>query len=204
MIRATSSGRRVEHASHVNYEAVSYGSVSTLVTAIDRRRISNVVAQFVVATAILGGTGTWSNISVEPRKSAEQRDGSGTPLIPFLGLVAGPVRRTVPDGSVVRAIKEASGLSWEQLGWLFSVSRRTVHHWANGGRMTDLHARQLATLSRTISAYTMQDPDGARSALLAPDETGLSALDRIRRELESERTPVNPEPFTPAQLLGAE
>src|SRR6266542_2454198 len=39
----------------------------------------------------------------------------------------------------VRHLYEASGLTWEQLARLFGVSRRAVHNWANGGRMTARH-----------------------------------------------------------------
>ena len=39
------------------------------------------------------------------------------------------------DADELRWLKAHSGLTWEQLGKAFGVSRRAVHLWANGGRM---------------------------------------------------------------------
>ena len=47
------------------------------------------------------------------------------------------------DREEITWVKEHSGLTWDQLGKVFGVSRRAVHMWANGGRLNESNARRL-------------------------------------------------------------
>ncbi len=109
--------------------------------------------------------------------------------------------RTV-QAAEVRWLHECSGLTWEQLGRMFGVSRRAVHLWANGGRMNSANAEllaELATLVRGLSG----GPDERRALLLASKVDGSSAIDRIRARHGSDARDVSGNPFRPEELLGA-
>ena len=108
---------------------------------------------------------------------------------------------------------------------MFDVSRRSVHHWANGKRVNARHDR---TIRRMLAAIRHLDQGGqldTRAMLLAVDQaTGISKFDLLRagrfdeatgrgadvRLPESQRVPVSlaasdaRRPPAPVLLLGAE
>ncbi|WP_306205177.1 helix-turn-helix domain-containing protein [Actinoplanes sp. RD1] len=100
----------------------------------------------------------------------------------------------------VRWLREASGLTWEQLGRLFGVSRRAVHLWATGGRMNSSNAELLAELVGLVRELP-GGPDDRRAALLAPTADG-SIVDRIRGRHRSDARDFSGTPFAPEELLG--
>ena len=55
-----------------------------------------------------------------------------------------------PDGTPVsdrvRLLRRRTGLTWSQLATIFGVSRRAVHHWAEGGNMTAVNMARLDEL----------------------------------------------------------
>ncbi|MCY4560118.1 MAG: helix-turn-helix transcriptional regulator [Chloroflexi bacterium] len=90
----------------------------------------------------------------------------------------------MPAESTAEAIMEIrrrSGLTWQELAELFDVSRRSVHHWANGNPAS---AGRDRTIRRTLAAIRHLDrgsQQGTRSLLLAVDQaTGVSALDLLQ------------------------
>lgn len=103
----------------------------------------------------------------------------------------------------VRCLHDASGLTWEQLGRLFGVSRRAVHHWANGGKMTAFHAEALARLTQVVDGLPASDIPSRRAHLLAPGANGRSLYERLRSDMIERTDVINGAPLTPAQLLGA-
>ncbi|OKH85030.1 hypothetical protein EB75_01450 [Mycobacterium sp. ST-F2] len=104
------------------------------------------------------------------------------------------------DREEISWVKANSGLTWDQLGKVFGVSRRAVHMWSNGGRLNESNARRLREFSAivkeiqaTISGVT---PDDVRAKLLDVGTDGMSVVDRLRRERSSGATwgmPVGPE-----------
>ena len=92
------------------------------------------------------------------------------------------------DREEVCWVKEHAGLTWDQLGKVFGVSRRAVHLWSNGARLNEPNARRLrqfAALVRRLEADlgTAARPEMVRSRLI--DSEGLSLGDRLRRERSS-------------------
>lgn len=85
------------------------------------------------------------------------------------------------DQDEVRWVKDSSGLTWDQLGRVFGVSRRAVHLWANGGRMNEINAKLLRGFSALVNARLQVSPEETRAALLALDDDGFSVVDRFRR-----------------------
>lgn len=81
-------------------------------------------------------------------------------------------------GAIVEA-RRISGLTWEQLARLFSVSRRSVHFWASGKAMA---SEKEERLQRVIGVMRRVDSGSARAnraALLSVNEDGYSALDLL-------------------------
>lgn len=109
------------------------------------------------------------------------------------------------DREEVTWIKEHSGLTWDQLGKVLSVSRRAVHMWANGGRLNESNARRLrefsAIVRRVESEISQPTPEKVRARLLQVEADGLSIVDRLRRERSV--GPTWGAPFGPERLVAA-
>lgn len=110
------------------------------------------------------------------------------------------------DREEVTWIKAHSGLTWDQLGKIFGVSRRAVHMWANGGRLNESNARRLrafAAIIRGIESEMLNGstPEKVRARLLEVQRDGLSVVDRLRREHST--GPTWGAPFGPERLVNA-
>jgi hypothetical protein len=108
---------------------------------------------------------------------------------------------TVSEADQVRWLHNASGLTWDQLGKVFGVSRRAVHLWANGGRMNAVNAQTLAELVALVRELPARSPADARAQLLATGPDGRSKLDMLRARDSADD--VSGTPWRPQQLLGA-
>ena len=93
-------------------------------------------------------------------------------------------RRTADGADVsvpIAGIRRLSGLTWEELAGLFSVSRRTLHYWASGKPIAAANEQRV---SRTLATLRRADRGEARlnrAALLAasPEGDGI-VLDLLR------------------------
>ena len=112
---------------------------------------------------------------------------------------------TVPDLSatakVMQEMHDKSGLTWDELARIFGVSRRSLHHWARGGRLNAYNSRRLQRVYEVVVGLDAGDADQTRLQLISPDETGLSVFQRLVQERAS-RSPR--EGFLPDELLGGE
>ena len=99
---------------------------------------------------------------------------------------AGPIGQIehAPAESTAEAVMEIrrrSGLTWEELGDLFDVSRRSVHHWANGKSVTASHDRTIRRMLAAVRHLDQGDQVGTRALLLAVDQAmGVSTLDLMK------------------------
>ena len=89
--------------------------------------------------------------------------------------------------------RDASGLTWDQLARYFGVSRRAVHLWAAGGRMSAANEELLAHLVRAVDAVRGLEPAARRQALLRPD-SGLNIIDTERARRSSRDSDINRSP----------
>jgi DNA-binding transcriptional regulator YiaG len=107
------------------------------------------------------------------------------------------------DSEEVTWIKRHSGLTWDQLGKIFGVSRRAVHMWVNGGRLNESNARRVRSFSAIIrdveSEIPQPTPEMVRARLLQVESDGLSIIDRLRRERST--GPTYGAPFGPERLV---
>ena len=161
----------------------------------------------------LGSMAMWANIALCAERTA-----------------TGPIGRigelSAESGAeAILEIRRRSGLTWEELGDLFEVSRRSVHHWANGKPMSARHDRMIRRMLSAVRHLDRGDRERNRAVLLNIDNgMSVSKFDLLRDgrfaeamggadsvpELELQRIPLSSiawevrQPQAPALLLEAE
>lgn len=90
-------------------------------------------------------------------------------------------------------LHDASGLTWDQIARYFGVSRRAVHLWVSGGRMTASNAELLVHLARAVDGVRNLDPAARRQALLS-SANGLNLVDTERARRSSTGSDINRSP----------
>lgn len=105
------------------------------------------------------------------------------------------------DQDEVLWVKENSGLTWDQLGKVFGVSRRAVHLWANGGRMNEANAEVLRNFGAAVAAHQGGSPELTRAALLAHEGDFDSIVDTFRRAQVRSAGQAIGAPFAPEEMV---
>lgn len=102
---------------------------------------------------------------------------------PMIGTSVGPTAKTnapvkQSTEQALLEIRRRSGLTWELLSTLFNVSRRTIHHWANGKSPSVQHEYQIR---RTRDAIRHLDEGAQRTTRdrLLVIENGLSLFELL-------------------------
>ena len=80
---------------------------------------------------------------------------------------------------VILEIRRRSGLTWEQIGEIFNVSRRIEQQWANGKAPSAQHERQIWQTLAVILHVDEGSQTAVRHRLLTIDDTGLSIYDLL-------------------------
>lgn len=75
-------------------------------------------------------------------------------------------------------LRRISGLTWEQLGQLFGVSRRSVHFWASGKPLNAEHEAQLLQVLDIVRTADRGSSRATRTALFEVKQ-GTSAFDLL-------------------------
>lgn len=81
--------------------------------------------------------------------------------IPESGASAS-AERPLPVRECVLEIRRLSGLTWDELARVFSVSRRSIHNWALGERLTDENAEKVRRVLTNVRKLFDSSP--ARTA----------------------------------------
>ena len=97
------------------------------------------------------------------------------------GTTSGPRSKTIESisqttGEAILEIRRLSGLTWELLSELFDVSRRTVHHWANGSPASAKHERHIRQTSYVMRQLYRGSQRATRDLLFMNDD-GKSIFD---------------------------
>lgn len=152
------------------------------------RALGAVLAGFLLISPI----GTSSAGALKDASVRRAGDGTGAG-----GFVTIPEEASGTAAEVL-GLRERSGWTWSELAQVLGVSRRAVHSWATGSRLTPAHAARLRRVSEVVDSKWRGDGPGTRLALATPDATGMSAFQRLVRAAR----PVSqrPEGFTPAEL----
>lgn len=97
--------------------------------------------------------------------------------------------------ALLTATHKASGLTWEQIARYFGVSRRAVHLWVSGGRMSASNEELLVHLVRAVDSVKHLPISARRQALLNTN-SGLNLVDSERARRSSRETDINRSPRT--------
>jgi transcriptional regulator with XRE-family HTH domain len=111
-----------------------------------------------------------------------------------LALLTEPISFSGPVdfATAVQDLRHRSGLTWQELADALGVSRRAVHHWATGGRVSAAHARLIEDLAALVDETTAPSPVVTRERLLAPRPSGPSLLAAFRAASSPRRsTPLS-------------
>jgi len=79
----------------------------------------------------------------------------------------------------IRRIHQASGLTLDEIGQLIGVSRRTVHNWLQGARISSNNVKNLSLVASLLEKEDKGDPAKTRAYLLTPRLGGISRYERI-------------------------
>ncbi len=99
--------------------------------------------------------------------------------MPTGDLIIAPSVAHTSSADLVRSIHDISGLTWEQIARMFSVSRRAVHSWANGARVSAKNLEALSQLAGALANRRGFSPEDNRLWLL-DSSAGSSRYDQIR------------------------
>lgn len=86
------------------------------------------------------------------------------------------------DGSAASRIGDAkrlSGLTWDELSWVMTTTRRTLHLWANGRSISSANEGRLSRLVGVLQVISRGTGKETRQALLTPMEDGLVPFDLL-------------------------
>jgi hypothetical protein len=170
--------------SQMAHNGDNWWDVPATSTAGPAKQQAKVIAACVLATLI--GT---SGITAPPRK---------IPAVAVVGdrTAAGeetwtswrdlPGDREESTSQQIRMLRDFSGLTWGQLARLFAVDRRSLHMWANGGRLNARNAELLAEALRIVRSVAIGagSPEATRAALLAQGAEG-SIFDQLMAKADS-------------------
>ena len=153
--------------------------------------------------ASLPGSGAFA-LMVRPRKTTTVVSGSLTRALFLLGLAptsngfpvpvqqsatsaAPPLvidpRPAVPSiAEAVLEMRRISGLTWDEVAGLFGVTRRAIHHWANGSSLKPEHIRQVHEVLRVIRLTAWPSTEETRSALLTPLAAGQTPVELLKAQ----------------------
>jgi DNA-binding transcriptional regulator YiaG len=87
------------------------------------------------------------------------------------------------SGAAIAELRRLSGLTWDQLARLFSVSRRALHFWASGKPMTPTNEEHLQRLLSVLRTIDRGSATANRRELLAAREDSAIALDLLQERL---------------------
>jgi len=85
----------------------------------------------------------------------------------------------VSSAQRIMSLKRLSGLTWEQVGRLFGVDRRSVHYWASGRSLGPGNEEWLGRLLSLLKTIDRGAATENRNLLLTPLEDGRLPLDLL-------------------------
>jgi len=95
-------------------------------------------------------------------------------------------RNTKQHVDSLTLLRQLTGLTWDQVGTLFEVSRRAVHFWANGKTMAAAHYEHLERSLACIKAADKGNAPANRQALFVTDANGVAPFDLLVHKRYSE------------------
>ncbi len=112
-------------------------------------------------------------------------------LVPVYRVTTGaagfaPAQMTA--GRRLQRLRRLTGLNWDQLAYMFGVSRRTVHFWASGCSLTATHEELVGRISSVLEEADLGTAAANRAALFSHAGQGRTPFDLlIAGQLEEAR-----------------
>lgn len=156
----------------MNTLALTYPSSGTFRSMIPPRETTNVVASPLNFVLLRLGKAPTSNSYPELVKQ------STTSSTPVLVVDAAPAVPTIPEA--VMELRRISGLTWDEMAGLFGVTRRAIHHWANGSSLKPEHLRQVHAVLVILRRVARKSAEETRANLLAPLRDGRTPLQLLQ------------------------
>jgi len=98
------------------------------------------------------------------------------------GITSGDHDGRAAEGAhdvLVMELRRRTGLTWEKLGELFGVDRRSVHFWASGRPMNAGNRAKLGRILALVRRLST-DSQAVRAWLLSPDASARLPFDLLR------------------------
>ena len=125
----------------------------------------------IVNTCPQGSMTMWTIVAPHVERTAANPAGC-------FDFLLGPAESTA---EAIMEIRRRSGLTWQELGELFDVSRRSIHHWANGKPVSAGNDRTIRRMLAAIRHLDRGSQRDTRAQLLSVDQvTGVSPLDLLQ------------------------
>ena len=86
-------------------------------------------------------------------------------------------------GAQVRELKVASGLTWAQFAALFGVTRRAVHFWVEGGKISADHLVRVERIRGVLERLGGTSPEATRAVLFSIGSTGRTPFAALVSEV---------------------
>ncbi len=115
-------------------------------------------------------TGTSASYEIPPTPHMTQIDPLGS--VPHIDPAT--------CGSAIYEIRRLSGLTWDELAEMLSVSRQATNDWANGKPMKPVNVHKVQGILLALRNLPRLEAAHVRAALLARQPSGHRALDMIR------------------------
>lgn len=148
-----------------------------------------IIAPICLLTSAWLGTGSGATLvthdGVKALRQQQQSVLSGTSSASF--EYAGSDHHLNPAISL-RELQIRSGLTWNEFARALGVSRRTVHNWAAGKRLSERHARRVEELTGLILRIEGPGPGATRASLTSPRPAGRSLLSEFAAESQPKST----------------
>lgn len=146
-----------------------------------------VLPALIAGLAMSGTTAILSpeNAKVIVRRLVEQGTGSSLVGDRNKGNAIDKAGPGIPQ--TLQLLRATSGLTVEEIAAALGVSRRTIHHWESGARVSARNAQRLSALVTLVNQVNAPSAIETRSRLLAPDRDGSSHLGRFAAERQATR-----------------
>jgi DNA-binding transcriptional regulator YiaG len=159
---------------------------------------SALLPTFIVMELLTGGTSLPAPL---PSTSVSVQIFQTSPQAPRLDISDEEAIAALPElAKSVRSLHRRSGLTWDELAQVFAVSRRTLHNWSTGGKVSASHAQAISSVIRAVHQADTGNPELTRSKLLAPTEDGTTIYGRLVQQ-QSRPVSISNPAYRPDELL---
>lgn len=156
-------------------------------------------------TTVMGYVGPSPSSANEapPQHAYYEPDASTARLLTTVDVLLDKIEKTIPGRapSPAESLKElydSTALTWDQIARLFGVSRRAVHLWTSGQRMSARNLERLARIGEVVSENQSTTPEATRANLFVRKDGG-SPFSMLLAELADSRQESEPSPWAERQ-----